>query len=125
MTAGPAFCAATVPVSTKMPVPMMPPTPSAVRCQALRVRFRLVSLGDFKPLPGYFNTADPFQGKKSHAGTVMGEAQQIDSPLVEHQGMRVNLVGLGVSRPFFCIHQVHPVLMEQRPLQTFDKYGRG
>src|ERR1700733_11160098 len=32
-SAGPAFCDAAVPVSTKMPVPMIEPIPSAVRCQ--------------------------------------------------------------------------------------------
>ena len=30
-SAGPAFCEAAVPVSTKMPVPMIEPMPSAVR----------------------------------------------------------------------------------------------
>ncbi len=32
-SAGPAFCAAAVPSSTKMPVPMIDPMPSAVRFQ--------------------------------------------------------------------------------------------
>src|SRR6476469_6696792 len=31
-SAGPAFCDAAVPVSTKIPVPMIEPMPSAVRC---------------------------------------------------------------------------------------------
>src|SRR5436190_11579646 len=31
-SAGPAFCDAAVPVRTKMPVPMIDPMPSAVRC---------------------------------------------------------------------------------------------
>src|SRR5881397_3763741 len=43
-TAGPAFCAATVPVSTKMPVPMMAPIPSMVRLSAPRARLRLWSV---------------------------------------------------------------------------------
>src|SRR5271166_5146521 len=38
-TAGPEFCAATVPVSTKMPVPTIAPTPSAVRLTAPSARF--------------------------------------------------------------------------------------
>src|SRR5579859_4932027 len=33
VTAGPAWVAATTPVSTKMPTPMMPPRPMAVSCQ--------------------------------------------------------------------------------------------
>ena len=40
--AGPACCAATTPVSTKMPVPMMQPMPSMVRSKAPRQRFRPV-----------------------------------------------------------------------------------
>ena len=36
--AGPAWFAAAVPVSTKMPVPMMAPMPSSVRSQAVRLR---------------------------------------------------------------------------------------
>src|ERR1035441_9518390 len=43
-TAGPAFCAATVPVSTKMPVPMMAPTPRAVRFTGPSARWRLLSV---------------------------------------------------------------------------------
>src|SRR5436309_3555225 len=43
-TAGPAFCAATVPVSTKMPVPMIAPMPSAVRFTAPSTRLRLWSV---------------------------------------------------------------------------------
>src|SRR5690348_6929887 len=33
VTAGPAWVAATTPVNTKMPTPMMPPRPMAVSCQ--------------------------------------------------------------------------------------------
>ena len=36
--AGPAFSAAALPVSTKMPAPMMAPMPSATRFVAVRVR---------------------------------------------------------------------------------------
>src|SRR6185437_10402483 len=43
-TAGPAFCAATCPVSTKMPVPMIAPMPSVVRFRAPSTRFRLLSV---------------------------------------------------------------------------------
>src|SRR6185437_2996565 len=38
-TAGPAWLAATCPVSTKMPVPMVAPSPMAVRDQAVSTRF--------------------------------------------------------------------------------------
>ena len=38
MIAGPAWLAAAVPVSTKMPVPMMAPMPSSVRSHADRLR---------------------------------------------------------------------------------------
>ena len=37
-SAGPAWLAAAVPVSTKMPVPMMPPMPSSVSCVAVSAR---------------------------------------------------------------------------------------
>ena len=40
-TADPAFTAATVPVSTKIPVPMIAPIPSMVRLSAPRARFKL------------------------------------------------------------------------------------
>ena len=43
-TAGPAFSAATVPVSTKIPVPMIAPMPSMVRLSAPRARFKLWSV---------------------------------------------------------------------------------
>ena len=42
-TAGPAFAAAARPVSTKMPVPMMAPTPSMTRSSAVSARFNPVS----------------------------------------------------------------------------------
>src|SRR6478672_9505678 len=38
-TAGPAYCAAADPVSTKMPAPMIAPMPSRVRFSAPRLRF--------------------------------------------------------------------------------------
>ena len=38
--AGPAWFAAAVPVSTKMPVPMIAPMPSRVRSNAVSVRLR-------------------------------------------------------------------------------------
>ena len=41
--AGPANCAAAVPVSTKMPAPMMAPMPSSTRLLAVSARFRLCS----------------------------------------------------------------------------------
>ena len=37
--AGPAYCAAALPVSTKMPAPMIAPMPSIVRFVALSARF--------------------------------------------------------------------------------------
>src|SRR5437879_5382457 len=37
-SAGPALVAAATPVSTKMPVPMMPPMPSSVSCVAVSAR---------------------------------------------------------------------------------------
>jgi hypothetical protein len=40
-TAGPAFRAAAVPVSTKMPVPIMAPMPSVVRFNGPKARLRL------------------------------------------------------------------------------------
>src|SRR5216683_1007719 len=43
-TAGPEFKAATVPVRTKIPVPMIAPMPSIVRLSAPRARFRLWSV---------------------------------------------------------------------------------
>ena len=43
-TAGPEFCAATVPVSTKIPVPMIAPMPSSVRLNGPSARRRLCSL---------------------------------------------------------------------------------
>src|SRR5688572_32180124 len=39
--AGPAYCAAALPVSTKMPVPMIAPMPSATRLTDPRVRLRV------------------------------------------------------------------------------------
>ena len=42
-TAGPALSAACLPVSTKMPVPMMTPTPKTVRSQADRLFLSLCS----------------------------------------------------------------------------------
>ena len=41
--AGPEFCAATDPVRTKMPVPMMAPIPSAIRFVAPSARLRVCS----------------------------------------------------------------------------------
>src|SRR5918992_1119881 len=41
--AGPAWLAAAVPVSTKIPVPMMAPMPSSVRSSPVRVRFRALA----------------------------------------------------------------------------------
>ncbi len=43
-SAGPAWFAAATPVRTKMPVPMMPPIPSAVSAVADRTRFSWVPL---------------------------------------------------------------------------------
>src|SRR5438046_10455501 len=43
-TAGPEFTAATVPVSTKIPVPMIAPMPRVVRLSALNARFKLLSV---------------------------------------------------------------------------------
>src|SRR5205809_1999422 len=43
-TAGPEFWAATVPVRTKIPVPMIAPMPSMVRLSAPRARFKLWSV---------------------------------------------------------------------------------
>ncbi len=42
-SAGPANCAAAVPVSTKIPVPMMAPMPSIVRSAGPRVRRNVFS----------------------------------------------------------------------------------
>src|SRR2546427_6014390 len=43
MTAGPAWLAAAWPVSTKIPAPITAPTPSRMRCLAVRVRFSVAS----------------------------------------------------------------------------------
>ncbi|KAG0906980.1 hypothetical protein G6F31_021722 [Rhizopus arrhizus] len=43
MTAGPAWVAAAGPVSTKIPAPITAPTPSRMRCLAVRVRFNVAS----------------------------------------------------------------------------------
>jgi hypothetical protein len=41
--AGPALAAAACPVRTKMPVPMMAPTPSMINCAGPRTRLRTAS----------------------------------------------------------------------------------
>ncbi len=41
--AGPAYCAAAWPVSTKMPAPIMAPIPSVIRFTGPSARFRLCS----------------------------------------------------------------------------------
>ncbi len=45
--AGPACWAAASPVSTKMPVPMMPPMPKAIRAGTPNARFKLLSEASF------------------------------------------------------------------------------
>src|SRR4026207_982139 len=58
-TAGPALSAATVPVRTKMPVPMMAPMPSRVRLSGPSTRFRLWS-----PAAWACSTATDFRLKR-------------------------------------------------------------
>ena len=41
--AGPASSAAAMPVSTKMPAPIIPPTPKKIKSKALKQRFSSVS----------------------------------------------------------------------------------
>ena len=44
MTAGPAYCAAAVPVRTKMPAPMMQPMPNSTRWIGAERAFQLAAI---------------------------------------------------------------------------------
>src|ERR1035438_1422347 len=65
ITAGPAFWAAAVPVSTKMPVPMMQPMPSKTKLSGPSARWRLLSVS-----ASACRSAQPLTEPMKHNGEV-------------------------------------------------------